>query len=135
MTPSLDEQLLDELAALESRALRRRLPGLLPGGGASGSVDLVGNDYLGLARDPRLGRLRILPARVRTLLGEKRALGILFFLRNYLFLTSWFLGLVSPDYLFSLYYPSQRQPTKISYAEMVSMRAQTTNQQAWTRAD
>lgn len=91
--------------------------------------------FVQLARDPRLGRLRILPATVRTLLGEKRALGILFFLRNYLFLTSWFLGLVSPDYLFSLYYPSQRQPTKISYAEMVSMRAQTTNQQAWTRAD
>lgn len=53
-TPPLDEQLLDELAALESRALRRRLPGLLPEGGASGHVDLVGNDYLGLARDPRL---------------------------------------------------------------------------------
>ena len=53
-TPPLDEQLLDELAALESRALRRRLPGLLPEGGASGPVDLVGNDYLGLAREPRL---------------------------------------------------------------------------------
>jgi len=55
------EQLAQELAALESQALRRRLQVLeevLPGGrvrlGGQVLLNLSSNDYLGLAQDPRL---------------------------------------------------------------------------------
>jgi 8-amino-7-oxononanoate synthase len=55
------EQLSQELAALESQALRRRLQTLeevLPGGkvrlGGQVLLNLSSNDYLGLAQDPRL---------------------------------------------------------------------------------
>lgn len=47
---ALDRALVQELEALEARSLRRRLPAPR----AEGAVDLVSNDYLGLARDGRV---------------------------------------------------------------------------------
>lgn len=54
MTGGLDQWLADRAAALERRGLTRRLqPRALPGATTT-LIDLAGNDYLGLATDPRL---------------------------------------------------------------------------------
>ena len=79
-------------------------------------------------RTRRLGRVCILSDTCRTLLGGKRGLGILFFLRNYLFLTTWSIGVVSPERLHRLYYPGQRKPAKVSYCDMAK------TPKAWIRS-
>ena len=70
----------------------------------------------------RRGTVHILPLCVRTAAGQWSSLSFLFITRNYLMLTAWVIGLVSPEWLHAWYYPDRPVPLPETYSALLRPR-------------
>ena len=62
------------------------------------------------------GRVAVATSCVRTSAGGWASLGLVFMMRNYLLLSAWIVGVVTPATLHKVYYPGRPLPMEVAYA-------------------
>ena len=72
----------------------------------------------------RHGAVRLLGRAVHSFASPQwAAMGMLYVMRNYLFLTLWAAGVASPEWIHRLYYPRRALPRRVPYRKMASQYA------------